>query len=62
MKSCELIASDKSNVPRKLYFFLKSGFQVIALVILLKLMHSVVEETMQQTRHEARFHARKDKM
>ena len=47
MKSCELIASDKSNVPRKFYFFLKSGFQVIALVILLKLMHSVAGETMQ---------------
>ena len=30
MKSCQVIASDKSNLLRKVVFLLKSSFQVIA--------------------------------
>ena len=34
--SCALIASDKSNLLKKVHFFLKSGFQVIVFSILLE--------------------------
>ena len=33
MKSCQVITSDKSNLLRKIYCLLKSGFQVIAFCI-----------------------------
>ena len=35
--SCTLIASDKSNLLKKVHFFLKSGFQVIVFYILLEI-------------------------
>ena len=36
LKSCQVIASDKSNLLEKIDFLLKSGFQVIAFFILLE--------------------------
>ena len=35
--SCTLIASDKSNLLKKVHFFLKSGFKVIVFYILLEI-------------------------
>ena len=34
LRSCLLIISDKSSLQRKLHFFLKSGYQVMASLIL----------------------------
>ena len=36
LKSCQLIASDKSEILRKVHFLLKSGFQVITFFSLLE--------------------------
>ena len=36
LKSCQVIATDKSNLLRKVDFLLKSGFEVVACFILLK--------------------------
>ena len=33
LKSCQVVASDKSNLLRKVDFLLKNGFQVIAFFI-----------------------------
>ena len=41
LKSCQLTASDKSNLLRKVQFLLKSGFQVIAFFILLEVGYLV---------------------
>ena len=41
LKICQVITSDKSNLLRKVDFFLKSGFQAIALFIPLKLGYLV---------------------
>ena len=39
LKSCQLIASDKSNLLRKVHFLLNTGFQVIVFFILLEVGH-----------------------
>ena len=39
----ELIASDKCNLLRKVHFVLKSGFQVIAFLILLEVGYLVIK-------------------
>ena len=36
LKSCQLIASDKTNFMRKVHFPLKSGFRVLTFFILLE--------------------------
>ena len=41
LKSCQLTASDKSNLLRKVQFLLKRGFQVIAFFILLEVGYLV---------------------
>ena len=41
-ESCQVIASDKSNLLRKVDFPLKSGFLVIAFFILLKVGYLVI--------------------
>ena len=42
MKSCQVIASDKSNLFKKVGVLLKSGFQVIAFCIILKVAYLVI--------------------
>ena len=41
-KSCQVIASDKSNLLRKVDFLLKSCFQVIAFLIPLEIGYLVI--------------------
>ena len=42
MKSCKVIASDESNLLRKVDFLLKSSFHVIAFLILLEVGYLVI--------------------
>ena len=42
LKVCQVIASDKSNLLRQVYLFLKSDFQVTAFFIPLKVGYSVI--------------------
>ena len=42
LKICQVLASDKSNLVRKVDFFLKNGFQVIAFSILLEVGYLVI--------------------
>ena len=42
LKSCQVVASDKSNLLRKVDFLLKSGFQVIEFFILLGVGYLVI--------------------
>ena len=41
-ESCQVIASNKSDLLRKVDFFLKNGFQVIAFSILLEVGHLAI--------------------
>ena len=42
MKSCQVIASDKSNLLRKVDFLLKIGFQVIAFFLSLEVKYLAI--------------------
>ena len=42
LKSCQVIASDKSNLLRKDDFLPKTGFQVIAFFILLDVVYTLI--------------------
>ena len=42
MKSCQVIASDKSNLLRKVDFLLKIGFQVIAFFLSLEVQYLAI--------------------
>ena len=42
LKTCQVLASDKSNLVRKVDFFLKNDFQVMAFSILLEVGYLVI--------------------
>ena len=43
LKSCQVIANDKSNLLRKNDFLLESGFQVVVFFILLELGYLIIK-------------------